>query len=385
MSGRTTIQRIKKRTSASSKAGIVFPVTRIRRFLKQSCLNTRIRVGAPVYLSAVLEYLVAEVLELAGNAARDNKRRIIIPRHILLAIASDEELNKLLHGVTISQGGVLPNIHETLLNINKKKQVLQKSIDKPTTSRKPPPASSKSVRKPPPASSKSVRKPPASSKSVRKPPPASSKSVRKPPATSSKASKKSRTSSSISNVTILSEKILNGGQKLTVVQGDISKLSCDAVVHPTNSTLSLSGQCGSSLNSAGGPSLRNAVTSAANSKGSLAVGEAVISGSGALPCQHVIHVHSPTWNDSDALSNLEKAVTSCLDIAEDQDLLSVGFPSIASGSNSFPKETSARTILRCIRDYYTTSASSSIQQIYFVLYDMESVGIYTTELARLDL
>jgi histone H2A len=75
----------------------------------------RIGAGAPVYLAAVLEYLAAEVLELAGNAARDNKKSRIIPRHIQLAIRNDEELNKMLSGVTISQGGVLPNIHNSLL------------------------------------------------------------------------------------------------------------------------------------------------------------------------------------------------------------------------------------------------------------------------------
>lgn len=57
-----------------------------------------------MYLAAVLEYLAAEVLELAGNAARDNKKSRINPRHLQLAVRNDEELNKLLSGVTIAQG-----------------------------------------------------------------------------------------------------------------------------------------------------------------------------------------------------------------------------------------------------------------------------------------
>ena len=100
-------------SSRSSKAGLQFPVGRIHRYLKGSA--PRIGAGAPVYLAAVLEYLCAEILELAGNAARDNKKSRIIPRHVQLAIRNDEELNKLLGDVTIAGGGVLPNIHAVLL------------------------------------------------------------------------------------------------------------------------------------------------------------------------------------------------------------------------------------------------------------------------------
>ena len=104
-----------KSTTKSVKAGLQFPVGRIGRYLKKGKYATRLGAGAPVYLCAVLEYLCAEILELAGNAARDNKKSRIIPRHIQLAVRNDEELNKLLGGVTIASGGVLPNIHAVLL------------------------------------------------------------------------------------------------------------------------------------------------------------------------------------------------------------------------------------------------------------------------------
>ena len=86
----------KQTTSSSVKAGLQFPVGRIGRYLRAGKYATRMGAGAPVYLAAVLEYLCAEILELAGNAARDNKKSRIIPRHITLAVKNDEELNKLL-------------------------------------------------------------------------------------------------------------------------------------------------------------------------------------------------------------------------------------------------------------------------------------------------
>ncbi|KAI4301773.1 hypothetical protein L6164_035020 [Bauhinia variegata] len=105
----------KKSVSKSMKAGLQFPVGRIARFLRNGRYAQRLGTGAPVYLAAVLEYLAAEVLELAGNAARDNKKNRINPRHVLLAVRNDEELGKLLQGVTIASGGVLPNINPVLL------------------------------------------------------------------------------------------------------------------------------------------------------------------------------------------------------------------------------------------------------------------------------
>lgn len=94
-----------------------------------------IHPGAGVFTAAIIEYLTAEILELAGNAARDNNRKRIIPRHITLAVRTDDEFSTLLKDVTIAQGkikksfllfsitylhvhpagGVKPHIHSVLL------------------------------------------------------------------------------------------------------------------------------------------------------------------------------------------------------------------------------------------------------------------------------
>lgn len=109
----------------SSRAGLQFPPDRVKRFFKggtqeQKFLGrTSLKTSDPamVYLAAVLEYLVAEIMELSGRVARDNKLQRITNRHIFLTTANDEELSKLLKNTKIRMGssGVLPNIHPILL------------------------------------------------------------------------------------------------------------------------------------------------------------------------------------------------------------------------------------------------------------------------------
>lgn len=73
-----------------------------------------------MYTATVLEYLVAEILELAGKEAMQNEKKRIIPRHIMFAIRKDEELNNLLQGVTIANSGVVPHVNPTLIRVKKK-------------------------------------------------------------------------------------------------------------------------------------------------------------------------------------------------------------------------------------------------------------------------
>ncbi|XP_060619810.2 histone H2A-IV-like isoform X2 [Anolis sagrei] len=101
--------------SRSSRAGLRFPVARIYRFLRKGNYAERVGAGAPVYLAAVLEYLTSEILELAGNVARDGGRKRITPRSVMVAIRLDQEINKVLAKVTIAQGGVLPGVQPAIL------------------------------------------------------------------------------------------------------------------------------------------------------------------------------------------------------------------------------------------------------------------------------
>ena len=102
--------------SRSRRAGLHFPVGRIHRLLRKGPYASRIGSFAPVYLAAVLEYLVAEILELAGIMARDYGKNKVLPRHVLLAVKNDTELDRLFDGVVIEAGGVVPHINPVLVN-----------------------------------------------------------------------------------------------------------------------------------------------------------------------------------------------------------------------------------------------------------------------------
>ncbi|XP_023198318.1 core histone macro-H2A.1 isoform X2 [Xiphophorus maculatus] len=352
------------KTSRSTKAGVIFPVGRMLRYIKRGLPKYRIGVGAPVYLAAVLEYLTAEILELAGNAARDNKKGRVTPRHILLAIANDEELNQLLKGVTIAAGGVLPNIHPELLA---KKRGAKGKLETPVS-----PAPEK---KP-----KTVKKTAAKKLGGKK---AGGKTKRGE--VSKSASADSTTEGSLADsFTVLSTKSLFLGQKLQVVQADISAVESDAVVHPTNSTLYSGGEVGSALEKKGGKDFTEALQELKKKNGPLEVAGALLTGGFGLPAKYVIHCNSPGWGSEKCEEMLEKTVKNCLALADEKKLKSVAFPSIGSGRNGFPKQTAAQLILKAISSYFVATMSSTIKTVYFVLFDSESIGIYVQEMAKLE-
>lgn len=105
----------RERKSAAARAGLLFPVSRIERYLRMRCAKRRVAKKAAVYLAAALEYLVAEVLDISVEYVKQNKKKRMRPRDFFLAIKEDSEFAPLLRHVIIPGAGVRPHIMKELL------------------------------------------------------------------------------------------------------------------------------------------------------------------------------------------------------------------------------------------------------------------------------
>ncbi|XP_067331763.1 core histone macro-H2A.2 isoform X2 [Channa argus] len=289
--------------SRSARAGVIFPVGRMMRYLRTGTHKYRIGMGAPVYMAAVIEYLAAEILELAGNAARDNKKGRITPRHIKLAVANDEELN---------QG--TENNHESVPNSTAEDGLGD-------------------------------------------------------------------------GFTVLSAKSLFLGQKLSLTESEISKIGTikvEGIINPTNAEMDLKDAVGNALEKAGGREFLEGLKELRKAQGPLEVASVAVSQASGMAARFIIHCNVPQWGSEKCEDQLEKTVKNCLSAAEEKKLKSVAFPSLPAGRNGFPKQTAAQLILKAISNHFVSATSSSLKNIYFVLFDSESIGIYLQEMAKLD-
>lgn len=106
----------KKSGAGGKKSGLIFPTGRIGSMLRKGRYARRVSASSGVYLAAVLEYLTAELLELSAKAVAQSKKKSkrITPRAVCLAVRHDADLGSLLKDVTLSRGGVVPNVHKAL-------------------------------------------------------------------------------------------------------------------------------------------------------------------------------------------------------------------------------------------------------------------------------
>ena len=350
-----------KRSSKKQRAGLVFPVGKVHRRLKEGKYAKRIGDTASIYLSAVMEYLVAELLEISGdvkNRESKNIRKRITPRDILTSVKEDYDFDILLKDVTIANGGTVSTINI----VPAAPKVKGKGIGKGKEGKE----NGKSA--------KASNNPHST---------ASHKTLPlEVPALKRKESL-SREEREISHLVTLGVKHLPKGQTIKVVSGNIVDIEADAIIHPTDARLSLAGMVGSSIREQGGRRFEEEVAECAHKHGMLNVSDAVMTKAHNLKTSHVIHTHSPKWSNQNNIQLLETAIKNILTLADGKDLKSIALPSIGSGNNGFPKHVAAQSILRAINEYYQDAFESSVKEVYFVLFDEESVIVYQHELKNM--
>jgi len=170
------------------------------------------------------------------------------------------------------------------------------------------------------------------------------------------------------------------GTKLELVQGDITTHHVDAIVNAANSRLAGGGGVDGAIHRAGGPS----IMAECRRIGGCPTGSAVITTGGALPARHVIHAVGPIWRggDSGEAELLASAYRSSLQVAVENGLRSVAFPSISTGAYGYPVRQAARTALGAVKEFLEQNPGK-LDLVRFVLFSPSDYAVYEEALGEL--
>lgn len=165
-----------------------------------------------------------------------------------------------------------------------------------------------------------------------------------------------------------------------VAVGDITTLSCDAIVNAANSSLLGGGGVDGAIHRAGGPEILEecrALRAGALKEG-LSAGKAVATTAGRLPARRVIHTVGPVWRGGSRGEDetLASCYRECLSIAAREALACIAFPAISTGVYGFPKERAAPIAWRTVRSFLEVSEWP--HRVWFVFFSHEDARIFMT-------
>ena len=172
--------------------------------------------------------------------------------------------------------------------------------------------------------------------------------------------------------------------KLSLVQGDITKQTTDAIVNAANSSLMGGGGVDGAIHRAGGPTILEQCKQIVAKQGRLPPGKGVITTGGNLPAKYVIHTVGPIWNGgkSNEAQILASAYRESLKIAEAKKLTSISFPSISTGAYRYPLEQAANVALGTVISFLKEEARS-LKEVRFVLFDTRTYTAYQISLQEI--
>jgi len=171
--------------------------------------------------------------------------------------------------------------------------------------------------------------------------------------------------------------------KLSLIQGDITTQATDAIVNAANSSLMGGGGVDGAIHRAGGLAILEECKRIVASMGRLPIGQAVITAGGNLPAKHVIHTVGPIWRSGKNKEPelLASAYRESLQLAVDNGLKTVSFPSISTGAYRFPVALAAQIALQTVIDFI--KSNGSLAEIRFVLFDDLTCSIYERTLQEM--
>ena len=164
--------------------------------------------------------------------------------------------------------------------------------------------------------------------------------------------------------------------RISLIQGDITKMEVDAIVNAANSLLMGGGGVDGAIHRAGGPAILNECRAIVIKQGRCEKGQAVITSGGKLPAKFVIHTVGPIWHggNNNEAQLLENAYLNSLKLALDNEVETIAFPNISTGVYSFPKQKAAKIAVKTVTEFL--AANQQIRQVYFVCFDQENYELY---------
>jgi O-acetyl-ADP-ribose deacetylase (regulator of RNase III) len=160
--------------------------------------------------------------------------------------------------------------------------------------------------------------------------------------------------------------------KIELIRGDITTLPVDVMVNAANSSLLGGGGVDGAIHRAAGPALLEECRTI----GGCPAGEAVITGSGRLPCKKVIHTVGPVWQGGGQgeAALLASCYRKSLLLAAEAGLTSIAFPNISTGVYGYPKEEAANIAFKTVAG--VLEETPVIKKVVFVCFDRENYGLY---------
>lgn len=167
---------------------------------------------------------------------------------------------------------------------------------------------------------------------------------------------------------------------LSIIQGDITLQTTDAIVNAANSGLMGGGGVDGAIHRAGGPAILEQCKEIVARQGRLPTGQAVITTAGNMKTKHVIHTVGPVWHGGTKGEPelLASAYRESLKLAAENDLASISFPSISTGVYGYPVDKASRIALKTVASFL--SESTSIKDVAFVLFDNRTYEAYADTL-----